>query len=127
MLPGRGFGQIHQPAAYPLCGPSAGPPSAAAAAAAAAGKYTLGGTWAGQLGDWAATAKTRWAEADGQLVGELALVLDEFYDQLRAVGVSALTGEGMDALFEVRYKHLHAQAACMRVWTGRAAPALSFP
>ena len=34
----------------------------------------------------------------------LALVLDEFYKNIKAVGVSAATGEGMDALFEkVRY------------------------
>lgn len=31
----------------------------------------------------------------------LSLVLDEFYSNLRSVGVSAVTGEGMDDLFEV--------------------------
>jgi len=30
----------------------------------------------------------------------MSLVLDEFYTNLRAVGVSAATGEGMDELFE---------------------------
>ena len=32
----------------------------------------------------------------------LSLVLDEFYENLTTVGVSSLTGEGMDELFEVR-------------------------
>lgn len=31
----------------------------------------------------------------------LALVLDEFYNALTAVGVSAASGDGMDALFKV--------------------------
>lgn len=32
----------------------------------------------------------------------LSLVLEEFYDGMRCVGLSALTGEGMDELFKVR-------------------------
>ena len=32
----------------------------------------------------------------------LSLVLDEFYENLTTVGVSSVTGEGMDAMFEVR-------------------------
>lgn len=32
----------------------------------------------------------------------LSLVLDEFYTGMRNVGVSALTGEGMDDLFKVK-------------------------
>jgi hypothetical protein len=32
----------------------------------------------------------------------LSLVLDEFYKNLRPVGVSAVTGEGMDEFFQVR-------------------------
>jgi hypothetical protein len=32
----------------------------------------------------------------------LSLVLDEFYAGMRSVGLSALTGEGMDDLFKVR-------------------------
>ncbi|GAA5827114.1 hypothetical protein JCM5353_006195 [Sporobolomyces roseus] len=34
------------------------------------------------------------------LMNSMSLVLDEFYKHLRAVGVSAMTGEGMDELFE---------------------------
>lgn len=36
------------------------------------------------------------------LARSLAMVLDEFYANLKAVGVSAVTGEGLDELFEVR-------------------------
>ena len=32
----------------------------------------------------------------------LSLVLDEFYSNLTAVGVSAVTGEGMEELFQAR-------------------------
>lgn len=32
----------------------------------------------------------------------LSLVLDEFYANMRSVGVSAVTGEGMEELFKVR-------------------------
>ena len=38
----------------------------------------------------------------GSLSRSLAMVLDEFYANLRTVGVSAVTGEGMDDLFKVR-------------------------
>ncbi|GAA5895077.1 hypothetical protein JCM5296_000877, partial [Sporobolomyces johnsonii] len=34
------------------------------------------------------------------LMNSMSLVLDEFYKHLRAVGVSAMTGEGMDELFD---------------------------
>ncbi|GAA6060378.1 hypothetical protein JCM10212_004631 [Sporobolomyces blumeae] len=34
------------------------------------------------------------------LMNSMSLVLDEFYKHLRAVGVSAMTGEGMDDLFD---------------------------
>jgi hypothetical protein len=33
----------------------------------------------------------------------LSLVLEEFYAGIKTCGVSALTGEGMDELFEVRW------------------------
>ncbi|KAI8908475.1 hypothetical protein EDD86DRAFT_227162 [Gorgonomyces haynaldii] len=36
----------------------------------------------------------------GTLVNSMCLVLEEFYNQLRVVGVSAVTGEGMPELFE---------------------------
>ncbi|KAI8916840.1 hypothetical protein BC831DRAFT_486514 [Entophlyctis helioformis] len=36
----------------------------------------------------------------GSLVNSMCLVLEEFYANLRLVGVSAVTGEGMDELFE---------------------------
>jgi GTPase SAR1 family protein len=36
----------------------------------------------------------------GTLVNSMCLVLEEFYNNLRVVGVSALSGQGMDELFE---------------------------
>jgi hypothetical protein len=57
---------------------------------------------------WMADFETylRALEADGTyaatLSRSLSLVLDEFYQSMRSVGVSAVTGEGMDAFFEVR-------------------------
>ena len=36
----------------------------------------------------------------GSLVSSMCLVLEEFYANLRVVGVSAVTGEGMDCLFD---------------------------
>eukprot|EP00842_Homolaphlyctis_polyrhiza_P005382 jgi/Hompol1/5845/HPOL_000797-RA len=36
----------------------------------------------------------------GSLVNSMCLVLEEFYSHLRVVGVSAVTGDGMDELFE---------------------------
>nr|KAJ3419622.1 hypothetical protein HK105_006726 [Polyrhizophydium stewartii] len=36
----------------------------------------------------------------GSLVSSMCLVLEEFYSHLRVVGVSAVTGDGMDELFE---------------------------
>lgn len=35
----------------------------------------------------------------GSLMGGMVLVLDEFYRQLTAVGVSAMTGEGVEEFF----------------------------
>jgi Conserved hypothetical ATP binding protein len=37
----------------------------------------------------------------GSLSRSLSLVLDEFYENLSTVGVSSVTGQGMDELFEV--------------------------
>lgn len=34
------------------------------------------------------------------LMSSMSLVLDEFYNNLRAVGVSAMTGQGMKEFFE---------------------------
>lgn len=36
----------------------------------------------------------------GSLARSMSVVLEEFYQNLRVVGVSALTGEGADELFE---------------------------
>ncbi|KAJ2997781.1 hypothetical protein HDV02_005150 [Globomyces sp. JEL0801] len=36
----------------------------------------------------------------GSLISSMSLVLEEFYQHLRVVGVSAVTGEGMEELFE---------------------------
>ncbi|KAH6563506.1 hypothetical protein BASA61_005962 [Batrachochytrium salamandrivorans] len=36
----------------------------------------------------------------GSLVGSMCMVLEEFYSNLKVVGVSAVTGDGMDELFE---------------------------
>ncbi|GAA5872483.1 hypothetical protein JCM16303_004534 [Sporobolomyces ruberrimus] len=49
--------------------------------------------------------KTHGEDVDGpaymdSLMNSMSLVLDEFYKHLRAVGVSAMTGEGMEELFE---------------------------
>lgn len=49
--------------------------------------------------------KTHGEDVDGpaymdSLMNSMSLVLDEFYKHLRAVGVSAMTGEGMQELFE---------------------------
>ncbi|KAG1673562.1 hypothetical protein FOA52_003862 [Chlamydomonas sp. UWO 241] len=56
--------------------------------------------------EWMADFETylKALEADGTyaatLSRSLSLVLDEFYQSMRSVGVSAVTGEGMDAFFE---------------------------
>ncbi|EGF77509.1 hypothetical protein BATDEDRAFT_20815 [Batrachochytrium dendrobatidis JAM81] len=36
----------------------------------------------------------------GSLIGSMCMVLEEFYSNLRVVGVSSVTGEGMEELFE---------------------------
>lgn len=36
----------------------------------------------------------------GTLVNSMCLVLEEFYSHLKVVGVSAITGDGMDELFK---------------------------
>ena len=58
-------------------------------------------TW---MSDFEAYADALEADASyaATLSRSLSLVLDEFYSNLTAVGVSAVTGEGMGELFQAR-------------------------
>lgn len=56
--------------------------------------------WMGDVEEYSAALEAADASYAATLSRSMSLVLEEFYKNLRTVGVSALTGQGMDDFFK---------------------------